>query len=42
VDRGNADLLGFPGSGKFGKLLRSDPGPLGPGGAGCVCCLRTQ
>ena len=30
-------------SGKFGKLLRSDPtAVMGVGGAGCVCCLRTQ
>ena len=28
VSRGNADLLRLPGSGKFGKLLRSDPRPL--------------
>ena len=34
-DRGNVDLPRSGCSGKFGKLLRSDPGPLvGVGGAG--------
>ena len=28
-NRGNADLLREPGSGKFEKLLRSDPRPCG-------------
>ena len=41
-NRGNVDLQSFTGSGKFEKLLRSDPRPIGCGGAGCVCCLRTQ
>ena len=41
--RGSADLLSGPDSGKFEKLLRSDPRlNVGCGGAGCVCCLRTQ
>jgi hypothetical protein len=41
--RGNADLQSGLDSGKFEKLLRSDPRLIvGCGGAGCVCCLRTQ